>query len=176
MAALSEAEFVRRWLGQPSTTSSQVLAVAEDTGLMPLQVKYVKDWYQHRHRTDRIDLKVLLEECDKYRNGTKVFPPFDGGVPSVQTTSSVAAAPRTTVDVHLTERDRLFVKNLQLAVEREREYLEQARRCTVCKTRKRDITCLPCRHFTMCKTCAGPIYECPTCEKDIRATAETYFT
>ena len=292
-----EEEFVRTWTPPTPQTSisSQVRAVVEETGLTSSQVQYVTDWYRHRHRRD-ITLKALLDECDKYQGGQKVFPekvlhqnasssslsgggggggggganpntgsgvfataaaasslsqqpirsrssaivdevdgPPDSGfggaenddeppdaadeqadsVPSVQTTSSVStaatrspprrngtgrgrskeqsAAPpsarRTSASSMMDddnairvdrmspmERERWILKNVLLALQREREILDEARKCTSCKTRVRDITFLPCGHFTMCKTCSEPIYECPTCQRDILATAQTFLS
>jgi len=132
-------------------------------------------------------------------------------VPSVQTTSSVFTATRSTPRRNGTgrpkeqtsspsarrtssastmdddnairvdrmspmERERWILKNVLLALQREREILDEARKCTSCKTRVRDITFLPCGHFTMCKTCSEPIYECPTCQRDILATAQTFLS
>ena len=65
---------------------------------------------------------------------------------------------------------RLKLKALEL----EQKYIEEQRKCIQCGVNERNITFLPCGHFIMCKPCQVPLYECPTCDKDILATADTF--
>ena len=62
------------------------------------------------------------------------------------------------------------------ALQKENDYLGSKKHCTLCGYRERNITFLPCAHFTTCNTCSEPIYECPTCKRDILATAETFLS
>jgi len=74
------------------------------------------------------------------------------------------------------ELEKWKLQQVLIALQKEHDELEAQRRCTQCRTRPRDITFLPCGHFTMCKTCSEPIYECPSCNKDILATAQTFLS
>ncbi|CAL1536905.1 unnamed protein product [Lymnaea stagnalis] len=73
-----------------------------------------------------------------------------------------------------TAGDRL--RDYLVAVERENELLEISRTCTLCKTNPRGVTFLPCGHFITCLECAGPIFVCSVCRKNILATVDTYLS
>ncbi|XP_005111803.1 uncharacterized protein LOC101851908 isoform X2 [Aplysia californica] len=74
------------------------------------------------------------------------------------------------------QKERWLLQNVLLALQREHEILDMSRKCNECKTRPRDITFLPCGHFIMCKVCSEPVFECPTCNLDILATAQTFLS
>ncbi|GFO18380.1 baculoviral iap repeat-containing protein 2-like [Plakobranchus ocellatus] len=57
---------------------------------------------------------------------------------------------------------------------KENKLLDIARHCGECKNRTRDVTFLPCGHMWACRSCAGPLYICPCCNKSILATVNTY--
>ncbi|BFZ15615.1 hypothetical protein BsWGS_18654 [Bradybaena similaris] len=61
-------------------------------------------------------------------------------------------------------------------IEREHELLEKSRKCSQCSEKPREVTFLPCGHFTVCRRCAEPIYVCPSCNKSILATVDTYLS
>ena len=56
----------------------------------------------------------------------------------------------------------------------EHRRLDSARHCGQCGSKPRDITFLPCGHVWACRSCAGPLYVCPCCNKNIIATVDTY--
>ncbi|CAL1536906.1 unnamed protein product [Lymnaea stagnalis] len=73
------------------------------------------------------------------------------------------------------ERTRAaLVKECLHAVTKENNLLETTRMCTMCRVNPRGITFLPCGHFLTCRECAGPVYVCSVCKKNILATVETY--
>ncbi|RUS80272.1 hypothetical protein EGW08_011956 [Elysia chlorotica] len=59
-------------------------------------------------------------------------------------------------------------------VKEENHRLDSARHCGQCLSKARDITFLPCGHVWACRACAGPLYVCPCCNKNIIATVDTY--
>uniref|UniRef100_A0A0B7BJH4 RING-type domain-containing protein n=1 Tax=Arion vulgaris TaxID=1028688 RepID=A0A0B7BJH4_9EUPU len=61
-------------------------------------------------------------------------------------------------------------------LEKEHTLLEKSRMCSLCSSRPRNVTFLPCGHFTSCRLCAEPIYVCPCCNKNILATVDTYLS
>ena len=68
-------DFLKKWKPPKleSGFSSQVQAVVDETHLTKVQVQFIMDWHHHRHRKD-ISLKILLDQCDKYKSGQLVFP------------------------------------------------------------------------------------------------------
>ncbi|GFS01168.1 baculoviral IAP repeat-containing protein 3 [Elysia marginata] len=56
----------------------------------------------------------------------------------------------------------------------ENKRLDSARHCGQCGVKPRDITFLPCGHVWACRACAGPLYICPCCNKNIIATVDTF--
>lgn len=70
----------------------------------------------------------------------------------------------------------LRIRECLQAVTGENKILESYRLCTVCRKSPRNITFLPCGHFTTCRDCAGPIYVCGLCGKNVLATVDTFLS
>ena len=136
-------------------------------------------------RTNEVETDVVPDSALSEQSTSSVRS-ITSGMSQVQITvggseTRPAAAPPVADNVRVSrmspiEKERWLLQNRLLALQREHDILDMARKCNECKTRPRDITFLPCGHFTMCKTCSEPVYECPTCQKDILATAQTYLS
>lgn len=47
-------------------------------------------------------------------------------------------------------------------------------KCIRCRKNNRNIVCLPCAHFSLCKLCAGSTTLCPRCKTFINETVTVY--
>ena len=49
-------------------------------------------------------------------------------------------------------------------------------KCFRCRKNDRGIVCLPCSHFSLCKTCAMTASQCPVCKMNISWTIPTFLS
>ena len=62
--------------------------------------------------------------------------------------------------------------NDKLMKETEKLYLSS--KCVHCRQNDRNIVCLPCSHFSLCKVCTSFIRHCPRCKTFISETIMVY--
>ncbi|CAL1536907.1 unnamed protein product [Lymnaea stagnalis] len=89
---------------------------------------------------------------------------------------SSMAKPRESEELQDERKKTEHIRECLYAVTGENKILESYRLCTVCRKSPRNITFLPCGHFTTCRECAGPIYVCGLCSKNVLATVDTFLS
>jgi len=62
------------------------------------------------------------------------------------------------------------------ALQLERDFLTNMTKCVLCKERPREVTFLPCGHFSLCSTCSDKTSRCPVdhCQQEALAEIRTF--
>lgn len=71
------------------------------------------------------------------------------------------------------KHERKFI-NDELVKETYKLYMSS--KCKRCREKNRNIVCLPCSHFSLCKLCAQISKHCPCCEDLIKETITVYLS
>ena len=126
---------------------------------------------------DAKQLFTCLDECDFNENNivtrfirlSSVSSKYDS-----KTGNEARCDLKNSCHNQLTESEMLSYK--VTALQSEHDFLTKMTKCILCKSRPREVTFLPCGHFSLCSACADTVSVCPieNCQKEALAEIRTF--